>query len=83
MLWPSAQTPPVTRRLRIHRVPRSTFVTTRTPLAIEAGRLHHNHIILKNVSNIFFAPRLDSPSCFRFVKFDLPVGQAFEDNSLD
>ena len=36
--WPSAPASPVLRHKCGHRIPRSTFVTTRTPLFMSAGR---------------------------------------------
>jgi hypothetical protein len=41
---------------------RLTIVTTRSPLFIEAGRRHDNHVFPKNGREIFFAKRLDTNS---------------------
>jgi len=50
--WPSALTALVSRGQSVHRIPRPTFVTTRTPLRWERDA-PTNHILLKNGSTIF------------------------------
>src|SRR5689334_10602246 len=42
--WPSALALLVSQRKRVHRIPRSTFVTTRTPLLMSAGQRYKSII---------------------------------------
>src|SRR6266700_7326041 len=58
------------RHRRVHRIPRSTFVTIAIrPSLVEAGWRERNHRLLKNRSDLFFARGLDRNSR------RLPVGQ--------
>jgi len=59
---PSARTPPVKQRIRVHRIPRPTFVTTRTPLLWVRDKLVDKAVSTETRSGIFFGAGLDHPN---------------------
>jgi hypothetical protein len=64
---PSAPVSLVARHRYVHRIPRSTFVTTRPPLFIEHGTEGDNHLFLKNASRIICAEGWTAESALHHV----------------